>query len=393
MVSPDIFIEVDHYEKKKAGHSVCGDCFMSQKLKGEGRIIGVLSDGLGSGIKASVLSVMTATMAMNYTARNETILRTARAIIDTLPKDQLRKIGYSTFCILDIDHFGSIKIIEYETPAFYLIREGEIVRIEKQRIPIEREDLKDSFLLVSEFQLGKEDRLVCFTDGVSQSGMGSPQYPEGWGEKVGEYICRQVRTQPDLGAEELARRIVVQAQKNDGYSPKDDTSCCVVYNRTPRNLLISTGPPYSPQNDSYLAKQVKEFKGKKVICGGTTATVLSRELQLPLRTPPRHSGEEPPLSEMEGFELVTEGILTLSGIERILSGGQTEKSPEPTPAEQVVRLLHSSDKITFIVGTGINVAHQDPTLPVELEIRRNVVKKIVFLLETKFLKDVEISYL
>lgn len=35
---------------------------MSQKLKGEGRVISVLSDGLGSGIKACVLSTMTATM-------------------------------------------------------------------------------------------------------------------------------------------------------------------------------------------------------------------------------------------------------------------------------------------------------------------------------------------
>lgn len=391
---PEIFIEVDYFQKNKAGNPVCGDSFMSQKLKGEGRIIGVLSDGLGSGIKARVLSAMTATMAMNYTAMNETILRTARSIIDTLPKDEIKQIGYSTFCIVDIDCFGNTKIIEYETPPFYLFRKGERLHIQKQRIPIERSDLADSYLWISEFCLEKEDRLICFTDGVSQSGMGSEKLPAGWETEIEAYIQNLLLRQPGISAEDLSRRIVIQAEKNDGYTLIDDASCCVVYNRTPRNLLVCTGPPYDPQNDSYLAIRVKEFRGKKVICGGTTASILARELHVSINALPcQTSVKEPPLSTMEGIDLVTEGILTLSRVERILSGEESGKSQTEGAAEQLVKLLHNSDQITFIVGTCINIAHQDPNLPVELEIRRNVVKKIKYLLETKFLKDVEITYL
>ena len=128
------FIEVDFFQKNKAGNVVCGDCFMSQKLKGEGRVISVLSDGLGSGIKACVLSTMTATMAMNFTAMNESILRTSTSIMNTLPKDMVRKISYSTFCICDIDCFGNVKIIEYETPSYYLYRNGRFVNISKEKI-------------------------------------------------------------------------------------------------------------------------------------------------------------------------------------------------------------------------------------------------------------------
>ena len=117
---------------------------MSQKLKGEGRVISVLSDGLGSGIKACVLSTMTATMAMNFTAMNESILRTSTSIMNTLPKDMVRKISYSTFCICDIDCFGSVKIIEYETPSYYLYRNGSFVNIHKEKIPVEREDLENT---------------------------------------------------------------------------------------------------------------------------------------------------------------------------------------------------------------------------------------------------------
>ena len=124
----------------------------------------------------------------------------------------------------------------------------------------------------------------------------------------------------------------------------------------------------------YFARQ-EDFKGKKVLCGGTTATIISRELQLPLQVSMEITDKElPPLSYMEGIDLITEGILTLSKVERLLTQGIPEKSQGP--ANDLVNLIQNSDKITFIVGTRINVAHQDPNLPVELEIRRNVVKKI-----------------
>ena len=95
---------------------------------------------------------------------------------------------------------------------------------------------------------------------------------------------------------------------------------------------------------------------------------------------------------MEGIDLVTEGILTLSRVERLLAEDRREASPD-NPADRMLQMLADSDKITFLVGTRINIAHQDPTLPVELEIRRNVVKKIKSKLERKWLKDVDIKYI
>lgn len=388
----EIFIEIDCAQKNKAGNLICGDSFMTQKLQEENRIISVLSDGLGSGIKASVLSILTVTMAIKYIGMNEDILQTALSIIHTLPQDMVRKISYSTFCIFDIDRRGHTKLIEYESPEVYLYRQGQFVSIKKEKIPVERADLENTFLWVSEFQLEKEDRLICFTDGVSQSGMGRPDMPFGWDKDVKKFIVELLSRQPYLSAQELSRKIVRQAERNDHYHLLDDTSCCVVYQRTPRNLLICTGPPYDEKKDRYLAEKVRNFQGKKVLCGGTTANIISRELEIPIRVSMEITDQElPPLSYMEGIDLITEGILTLSKVERMLNQGIPEKSQGP--ANELITLLQNSDKIQFLVGTRINVAHQDPNLPVELEIRRNVVKKIKYLLETKFLKDVEISYL
>lgn len=388
----EIFIEVDCSQKNKTGNPVCGDCFRSQRLDHEGRIITVLSDGLGSGIKACVLSSMTATMAMNYTAMNETILQTALSIIHTLPEDRERKISYSTFCIFDIDRSGQVKVIEYETPPVCLFRNGQLVEIPKQRIPVERTDMANTYLWVSEFRLEKEDRLICFTDGVSQSGMGTPHMPFGWDMGVTPYISKILQQRPDISAKELSSKIVAQAEKNDGFISLDDTSCCVVYRRTPRNLLICTGPPYDQGKDRYLAEKVTNFPGKCILCGGTTANIISRELMRPVTVSLDISDKElPPVSYIEGIDLVTEGILTLSKVERLLTQGICKRPYGP--AEQIIQFLQNSDHIIFIVGTRINTAHQDPNLPMELEIRRNIIKKIRYLLETKYLKDVEISYL
>ena len=224
--------------------------------------------------------------------------------------------------------------------------------------------------------------------------MGTAKMPFGWEDGAKEYIANLVNQYNDISAKELAHKIVNQAEKNDGYSLKDDTSCCVIYMRKPRNLLVCTGPPYDEKNDKYLANRVREFQGKKILCGGTTATIISRELGAKMVVDMNIVDKElPPISKMEGVDLVTEGILTLGKVERILTEGDIDRRREAGPAEMMVRMLLNSDKITLLVGTRINTAHQDPNLPVELEIRRNVVKKIKFLLETKYLKDVEIMYI
>lgn len=388
------FVEVEYCQKNKAGNIVCGDSFVSHKFKEEGRVISVLSDGLGSGIKASVLSTITSSMLLNFSTMNDDIMDAAMSVLKTLPKDAVRQISYSTFCLCDIDCFGNVRIAEYESPSFCLYRDSGFVDIPKTKIPIEREDLDNTSLWLSEFKMQKEDRIIFFSDGVNQSGMGNRNMPFGWEDGVKEFIAGQINGKANISARELSQRIVARSEQNDGMVLKDDTSCCVIYMRKPRNLLICTGPPYDERNDGLLSNNIREFQGRKIICGGTTAQIISRETGLPIKVDMNSAGRDlPPVSSMEGIDLVTEGILTLSKVERLLAGEDSDELKSDGPAEKVLKLLAGSDKITFLVGTRINIAHQDPTLPVELEIRRNVVKKIKSLLESKWLKDVDITYI
>jgi len=383
------FIEIGNKSIQKNGQEVCGDVFMSRKLQEEGRSVAVLSDGLGSGIKANVLATMTASMALNFTIANQPVERSAQSIRNTLPVDEDRKINYSTFTIIDIEYDGETTILEYGNPQYMIFR---------AKNPIERKEVDQhniSEIEVSHFKGQKEDRIILFSDGVSQSGMGRADMPFGWDwDDLKKCISQKLENDPKISAEKLSNTIVNRAYLNDSLKAKDDITCSVIYFRDPRNLIICTGPPFKMDRDKTMVKTLSDFEGCKIICGGTTAQIVSRELDRKIEVDLfSGDGELPPVSEIEGFDLVTEGILTLGKVADWLETKNTNDINYSSPAGKIIKLFLKNDKINFLVGTRINEAHQDPALPVELEIRRNVVKKIAKILDDKYLKEVHIQYI
>lgn len=400
------FIEVDHHQLFKHDQGAGGDSFLSRKQDHDGRVITVLSDGLGSGIKAGVLSTLTATMAMKFISLDIPIKRAAKIIMDTLPVCKERGISYATFTLVDIESNASVRIMEYDNPGYILVREKTVVEPIKQCSKINRKNSKtapsrEALLYYSDYLAAPGDRLIFFSDGVTQSGMGSKAYPLGWGlSNTQEFILSKITSQPGISARELARAVVSQAHLHDGCKAKDDITCCVIYFRRPRDLLIMTGPPSNPEHDVEMVREFKAFEGLKIVCGGTTTNILSRQLEKTVRINLKNLDPVvPPTSVMEGADLVTEGIITLGTVSEILERGAgigsidgvTQK--RENGATKIVDMLHDSDRIFFLVGTKINEAHQDPNMPVELEIRRNVIKKIKQLLTEHYLKEVTIRYI
>ena len=389
------FIEVDCQQKNHEGERICGDVFLSGKVKEEGLIILVLSDGMGHGVKASVLATLTATMALNFSKEHKEPEKTAEIIMNTLPECSERKMSYATFTIVELDSEGNIKILEYDNPESIVVRNRAILPLERKTIKLESEKNCGKKLRVCSFQGKKGDRIIFTSDGVAQSGLGTPRFPFGWGnDNVGRFVIDMIKRYPHISARQLATRVINMAFRNDGFSSKDDTSCGVVYLREPRELLISTGPPYEKENDVKLARRVKDFQGKKIVMGATTGDILARELKLKVQ-----DGQEfidpdlPPLSYLEGIDLFTEGILTLRKVEDIFIKYNNTTKLGRGPADQIVKLIMECDEIKFLVGTRINIAHQDPNMQIDLEIRRTVVKRIAYLLEERFLKKVQINYI
>ncbi|WP_321376172.1 SpoIIE family protein phosphatase [uncultured Draconibacterium sp.] len=394
-INPDFHVEIEIQQKRPKGEIACGDVFQSSIIREEGRTIMVLSDGIGHGIKASVLATLTATMALKYSLLHTKPEVAARIIMETLPKSSDGKESYATFTIIELDDEGHVRIVNYDNPKILVIRNGIAMQGKEYNLTIRGEENLGKVLHCKEFTARKEDRIIFMSDGVPQSGLGNQRYPLGWGmENVEEFTLNQIKRMPDISATKLARKIINQAVMNDQFSVKDDTSCGVMYFREPRKFMLITGPPFYKMKDFDFVGRIQDFDGKKIICGGTTAEIIARELNLSVEIQHGNKNLEklPPSAKMKGFDMVTEGILTLGKVEEILENYDSDTRLQDSTPEQIVQLLLQHDCIDIIVGTRINWAHQDPEQPIELELRKFVVKRIVRLLVHKFFKKVTIEY-
>lgn len=390
----DIFIEMECAQYTKTGQAACGDDIQLLSLERENRSLAVLSDGLGSGVKAHMLANLTTTMALRFLQTKMDILQSVETIMDSLPVCQVRKISYATFSMVDLRTGGVSRIIEMGNPGYIQLR-GNVEIPPREHRTIVSERWPDREVECSELRMEVGDRIIVCSDGVTQAGLGNAPYKFGW-RRSGEleFIRKLVAETPEISAKDLSHMVAFQALS---IMPDnrciDDISCLVIYMRKPRVLRILTGPPYHKENDAEFAAQANLGEAHTVVCGGTSANILERELHAPVEIDLKLlkvSGDLPPPGKMCGVALVTEGILTLSRVRQALEEGGPEKLP--LAARMIFDRMMEHDRIEFVVGTKVNEAHQDPNLPLDLELRRGIVNRISELLEAKYRKKTTLNY-
>ena len=385
-----MFIDIACSQKKKYNQNAYGDFFASNRFPNMNRVVAVLSDGLGSGIKANILACMTSTMLLKFMENHSDIEKSCEIIMNSLPVCKVRGISYSTFSAIDCFENGKAKIVEEGNPDFIWIRNGEVLKPECQTI--QSKDFKNRRMKVYNINLEKYDRIIFCSDGATQVAMGTKRFPLGL-ERNGliKIILNKLEEEPEISSKDLSEYLVKQIELiAPNKDLKDDTSIVSIYCRDPRQSLIFTGPPFHGEKDNYYAKTFMEFKGKKAIAGGTTANIISRELNIPVVAKlSMNAGKLPGISEMEGIDLVTEGILTLTKTLEYLERGKTEENA----AKTLMDFLLDSDVISFLVGAQMNKAHYDPNLPIEIEIRKNIIKQMAKVLEEKYLKKVNVQFI
>jgi len=390
--------EVGHFQINHDGEKICGDVFLSKRIPEENRVLCVLSDGMGHGVRANVLATLTATISLNFSMEHKDANALADIIMKALPVCSERGMSYATYTIIDIFMEGNtVSILEYDNPQTFIMRGHRLYEPEWSHVKYEGDitDKRVMDLKKCSFTPQIEDRIIFCSDGITQSGLGKG-IAMGWGRNnVIKFVQEIIEATPTIAAADLAERVVKHASANDLHAPKDDLTCGAIYFRQARKTILCTGPPFSPEKDSEFASILRNFNGKKIVSGATTTEIVARELGRTVTDETVTDPTLPPSSKMSGIDIVTEGVLTLSKVTYLLNTLNINSNTQfgKGPADQVCKLLLDSDEIYILVGTKINENHHDPTLPVEIEIRKNLIRRLTKVLSEKFMKVVIIKYM
>jgi len=390
--------EIGYFQINHEGEKICGDVFLSKRIPEENRVLCVLSDGMGHGVRANVLATLTATISLNFSMEHKDSNLLAGIIMKALPVCSDRKISYATYTIIDISiEDDSVTILEYDNPQTLILRGNRIYEPQWTQVKY-KGDVKDKRIMdlkKCSFVPQLEDRIVFCSDGITQSGL-EKGITMGWGRnEMIKFVREVIDMTPTISAAGLAERVVKRAAANDLQTPKDDLTCGVVYFRQPRKAILCTGPPFNPEKDNEFANILKNFNGKKIISGATTTEIIARELGREVTNEERTDPALPPSSKMKGIDLVTEGVLTLSKATYMLNNVNINSNMQfgKGPADQICKLLLDTDEIYILVGTKINESHHDPTLSVEIEIRKTLIQRLTKVLSEKFMKVVVVKYM
>lgn len=388
----NVSLDVSWKSLNKHGEELCGDTVSI--LKNEDSDIFVLSDGMGSGVKANILSTLTAKILGTMLKDGSSIQDCVETIAKTLPVCAVRQVAYSTFTILQIYKNGDAYLVEYDNPGCVLIRDGCVADIPYSVRQIEGKLIRDCRLKVT-----IDDYFVLMSDGVIHAGVGNMMsFGWGWG-RASEYIRKACLS--TLSAPRLTSMICKAC--NDLYmdSPGDDTTVAVIHAVRPKYVNIFTGPPTSYDDDALIMRDFMTSPGKKIVSGGTSANIAARILKKKILASIKYNDPEiPPIASLEGVDLVTEGVLTLNRcanmLEQYNKGDLTEKFFDSLDADNGAAmiakiLIEECTILHMFVGQAMNAAHQNVGLPFDLSIRMRLVDKIRLECE-KMGKTVTVKY-
>jgi hypothetical protein len=323
-------------------------------------------------VKASILSTLTTRIAMRMLDDGLPLEEVVETISETLPICRVRKIAYSTFSMAQLTTEGPAKLMAYDSPAPVVIRRNRV-----RQLPYEEQEVSGKRVSYYSLDLRPGDWLVFVSDGVINAGIGGA-YPLGWGwDEVARYLEGHVHDA--LSADQLAAKLARVVEDLYEGPPGDDVSIAVVKVRRKRFLSIFTGPPVEKKDDKRIVDALVSSAGKHVVCGGTTANIVSRELQREI-TVDLETGTDavPATGRIEGIDLVTEGTLTITHALDILRSNQPieELVLKVDGASSLVVLLREADQVRVMVGGAMNPAHQNPNLPRALGLKTQVVQAL-----------------
>lgn len=377
---------INHY-----GEQLCGD-HVDVVEQGEDSSVIVLADGLGSGVKASILSTLTSKIISTMMAEGLSLEDCVETIAATLPIDSQRGVAYSTFTIIHLINNETAELIQYDNPRVILIRDGE-----NYDYPRTEMHIGGKKIFRSTIKLRENDHFIAVSDGCPHAGIGTG-YNFGWEMKDITAFMEPISL-AGYTAKTISTILVDECARLYGNKPGDDATACVVKirRREPMNILF--GPPSNCDDCDRMMSLFFSKEGKHIICGGTTSTIASKYLGKPIKASLNfESSDVPPIAEIEGVDLVTEGVITVNKVLTYAKDYLAENklydkwSTKKDGAALICQLLfEEATDINFYVGRAVNPAHQNPDLPINFNIKMNLVEELSKCLKLMG-KRIKVSY-
>ena len=388
-----MFIDYSVKQMNKKNQILCGDNV--EVIKNEDNTIIVLADGLGSGAKANISSTFTKIIISKMLSNGASLQEIIETLEKTLPTCKVRNIAYSTFTVIQIFKNLDVKTIEFGNPKFFHISKGKLVSHKCEQVII-----ADKEINIGKFKLQQDDFLVVASDGLIHAGRGG-LLASGWGwDKVSKFIEESLAEIPET--EVLAQKLIQYSSLLEQGNANDDITALVVKIREPKVVNIAIGPPKEKSQDAEMARIFISSEGKKIVCGGTTAKIISEFLHRKTTIDAsKKSAFVPSKLNIEGIDLTTEGLLTLSKTvealdktkpyvdrrkqqvqlnniysmykkkdvfeELLFEIPDKEEYHPQTPAEELALELTKADKINFFIGLAQNQAYNKSDFPFEAD--------------------------
>ncbi|MFI3141125.1 MAG: SpoIIE family protein phosphatase [Clostridia bacterium] len=382
--------DIGYYSILHHGEELCGDHV--DVIETENDVIIVLADGLGSGVKANILSTLTSKIISTMLAHGLSIEECVKTIADTLPVCSVRGVAYSTFTIVVIRNNTTAEIYQYDNPHVIFYRKGESLEYEKTKIVIDGKDIYKS-----EIELQEDDVFIAMSDGCPHAGTGN-LYNFGWQRS---HIIDFMQAFLGVGftAKTLAKILVDECDNLYDHMAGDDSTACAIRMRQRETVNLMFGPPTDRNDSEKMHNLFCSKAGKRIVCGGTTSSILASYLDKKLM-PSLDFGDSdiPPIATLEGVDLVTEGVITIN---RVLDYardylGANERyevwSVGRDGACLISRMLfETATDINFFVGRAVNPAHQNPDLPITFNIKMNLIVELSECLK-KMGKRIKVTY-
>ena len=372
----DLCTDIGFKSINHVGEQLCGDHVDIVEQDDNSTVI-VLADGLGSGVKASILSTLTSKIISTMMAAGLPLEECVSTIAASLPVCSVRGVAYSTFTIIHVIKNETAEIIQYDNPHVILLRNEKNYDYSKIESNIGGKKIYRSVI-----KLQENDIFIAMSDGCPHAGIGM-SYNFGW-QRADIISFLETLAPAGYTAKTLSTILVDECNKLYGERPGDDATACVmrVRRRVPMNMLF--GPPYNRDDSDRMMSLFFAKEGKRIICGGTTSSIASRYLRKPLRASLSfESSDVPPIATLEGVDLVTEGVITVNKVleyaRNYLEGNELygEWSVRRDGASLICRLLfEEATDISFYVGRAVNPAHQNPDLPINFNIKMNLVEEL-----------------